>query len=188
MKPYIKDLLIIALILLCFLIGCNWNKRDVRDNSTTDTLYVKGKETIRVDTVEVFVFVKNPKPIKTVAVDSLNRANSPQLNLCDSIREYTSSIDDSSGLVVVNSTVQGQLIKQDITLQVYRDSIFRTDTVKITKTITKNQSIVAPFVNFSLDNSISGGLLVQNKRNLYGASYSNKGIFSVFYGINLNKK
>jgi hypothetical protein len=183
MKPYIKDLLIIALILLCFLIGCHWNKPDVRDNSTTQTVYVKGETIIKRDTITIRDSFAYSVP-RYVYLAS----NTGDSTLCDSIREYTSSIDDSSGLVVVNSTVQGQLIKQDITLQVYRDSIFRTDTVKITETIAKNQSIVAPFVNLSLDNSISGGLLVQNKRNLYGASYSNKGIFSVFYGINLNKK
>jgi hypothetical protein len=182
MKPYLKDLLIIALILLCFLIGCHWNKRDVREDSTTDTVYVKGETIIKRDTITIRDSVYYP------IAQIVYAAPKDSQQWCDSIREYISSLDDSSGLVVVNSTVQGQLINQDITLQVYRDSIFRTDTVKITETITKNQSIVAPFVNFSLDNSINGGLLVQNKRNLYGASYSNKGIFSVFYGINLNKK
>jgi hypothetical protein len=183
MRPYIKDLLIIVLILLCFLIGCHWNKRDVRENITTDTVYVEGETIIKRDTITVrdsFAY-----PVAQIVYAATDTSDS---TLCDSVREYTTSLDDSSGIVVVNSTVQGQLINQDITLQVYRDSIFRTDTVKITKILVKNQSIVAPFVSLSLDNSISGGVLVQNKRNLYGASYSNRGIFSVFYGINLNKK
>jgi hypothetical protein len=124
MKPYLKDLLIIALILLCFLIGCHWNKRDVRNDSTTQTVYVKGKETIRVDTVEVKVVVYKPTPIVTYAVDTIIDSS-----LCDSIREYELSNDT----IKIASTVQGKLIKQDVLYKMFNTSTNRVDTVFITE-------------------------------------------------------
>ena len=186
MKPYIKDLLIIVLILLCFLIGCHWNKPDVRENSTTDTIYVKGKETIRVDTVEVFVFVKNPKPIKTVAVDSLNKAISPQLNLCDSIREYELNNDT----IKIASTVQGKLIKQDVLYKMFNTSTNRVDTVIITES-SQFKPILALGATLQFDSigytKPALGMLYVRKKASYSGSVNTNGRVTVGGYFNLTK-
>lgn len=126
MKPYIKDLLIILLILLCFYVGCNWSKQDVRNFRTTDTVYVKGETIIKVDTFYREKTIYKPVATLVYVGDSSRYVD------CDSIREYTESLEDSSGLVVVESTVQGELIDQKITLQSYVTSTFRVDTLKTT--------------------------------------------------------
>lgn len=124
MKPYIKDLLILLFILLCFYVGCNWNKRSSTDISQpNDTVYIKGKETIRVDTVEVKIYVYKPVPVVTYAVDTIVDST-----LCDSIREYELNNDT----IMIASTVQGKLIKQDVLYKMFNTSTSRVDTLKIT--------------------------------------------------------
>jgi hypothetical protein len=159
-------------------IGCNWDKSDVRKDSTTDTVYVKGKTINIRDTITLRDSFSYPVPKLVYA------AQANDSSLCDSIREYTSSIDDSSGLVVVNSTVQGKLIKQDITLQVYKDSIFRTDTLKITTT--KPRNIIAPFVTINQERAAAGFILSRG-RNIYGLSYGTDQLINITYGWNLRK-
>lgn len=182
MKPYIKDLLIILLILLCFYVGCNWTKQDVRNFRTTGTVYVKGETIIKVDT-----FYREKTIYKPVA-KFVYVGDSSRYVDCDSIREYTESLEDSSGLVVVESKVQGELIDQKITLQSYVTSTFRVDTLRITNTITKYKPIIAPFVE--VQNSpypLSVGVILGRNRTFIGAKVNQQGNFSGIFGYNLVK-
>jgi hypothetical protein len=170
MKPYLKDLLIIALIILCFIIGCHWKKPDVRENRTTDTVYIKGETIIKRDTITIRDSFAYPVPkIVYAAIET-------DSNLCDSVREYQNSLEDSNGFVVVNSTVQGKLINQDIALQVYRDSIFRVDTVKITETVSKPVFSIGATLQFDSIGYIKpalGVLYVRKKASWSGSVNSN---------------
>lgn len=190
MKPYIRDLLILLLIIICIQIKCNWQKEGVRENRTTDTTLYIGKtfDSIRVDTFTKEIPKPYPVYVYLAAKDS-NSSISSSLELCDSIRLYTESLDDSSGLVVVESKVQGELIDQKITLQSYVTSTFRVDTLKITNTIVKEKALFAPFLR--VQNSptpLSGGLIWGNSRTFYGVSYGGKQNFGVIFGYNLAKK
>lgn len=183
MKPYIKDLLIILLILLCFYIGCNWQKGVVLDNSITDTVYVEGTTVVKVDTVYKEKTIYKPVATLVYLGDTLRHVD------CDSVREYTESLDDSSGLVVVESKVQGELLDQKITLQSYVTSTFRVDTLKITNTIIKEKALFAPFLRVeNLPTPLSGGLIWGNSRTFYGISYGGKQNFGVIFGYNLARK
>lgn len=191
MKPYLKDLLIIALTILCFVIGCHWEKQDVRENSTTDTVYVKGKETVRVDTVKVKLSVNNPKPIVTRSVDTMYLHDTIW---CDSLREYELKNDT----VQINTTVQGKLIKQTVLYTMYNTSTKRVDTVFVTKTQTIQKRLVAPTFGLRIDSvaTPSIGLMLSNKKGniIYGGSIGTKSLgtlrpdeFQIKIGINLNK-
>lgn len=187
MKPYIQTLLIIAFALLCFVIGCNWSRvPSVEGDVKSDTIYIEGNSVIRIDTIYTQYRVYDPKPVKTVVIDSLHSEGSS--TLCDSIREYTESLEDSSGLVVVESKVQGELIDQKISLQSYVTSTFRVDTLRITNTITKYKPIIAPFVE--VQNSsypLSFGIILGRNRTFIGAKVNQQGNFSGIFGYNLVK-
>jgi hypothetical protein len=181
MRPYIKDLLIIALILLCFLIGCHWDKSSPRIE--TQTVYVKGETIIKVDTFYRDTTIYKPVATLVYVGDSSRHVD------CDSIREYTTSQDDSSGLVVVESKVQGELIDQKITLQSYVTSTLRVDTLRITNNIIQEKALFAPFLR--IENSatpLSGGVIWGNSRTIYGLSYAGKTNFGFVFGYNLAKK
>lgn len=187
MKPYIQTLLIIAFALLCFVIGCNWNRvPSVEGDVKSDTIYIQGNSIIRVDTIYTQYRVNDPKPVKTVVIDSLHSEGSS--TLCDSIRSYTESLDDSSGLVIVESTVQGVLLDQKINLQSYVTSTFRVDTLKITNTETKYKPVLMPFLEYQ--NSpypLSIGIMYGKKRTFIGGKVDQKGNVSGFVGYNLLK-
>jgi uncharacterized protein YxjI len=116
------------------MIGCHWNKRDIRDNSTTDTVYVKGKTIIKRDTILIKDSVYYPVPYAVEVVKDSMQTDSTKFALCDSTRNYKNSIKDSSGTVTVETKVQGVMINQTINMEVFRDSVLRTDTIKETTT------------------------------------------------------
>lgn len=196
MKPYIQNLLIIAFALFCFIAGCNWNRLPDIDGSTTkgDTIYLQGDIIVDIDTFIIQDSFPYPVPVavRAVAHDSLNMANSPQLELCDSIRDYTNSLEDSAGMVIVNTSIQGVMINQDITLQAYQNNTLQRDTVKITNTVNANQKrIFAPTFGLRIDSVAVPliGLMLSNKKGniIYGGEVSSKKDITVKVGINLNR-
>ena len=136
MKPYIKDLLIIALIILCFIIGCHWDK------PSPPSEVVKGKETVRVDTVLATLSVDKPKPIITRSVDTMYLHDTIW---CDSIRDYELNNDT----IKINTSVQGRMLKQNVLYKMFNTSTTRVDTL-IKKV---NKPVYAPFISLRLDSS-----------------------------------
>ena len=182
MKRYLTELLFLLLLICVCYIGCNWGKRNVDNSSTVDTVYIKGETIVLVDTVFSDTTIYKPVATLVYVGDSSRHVD------CDSIREYTESLDDSSGLVVVESKVQGELIDQKITLQSYVTSTFRVDTLRITNTITKYKPIIAPFVE--VQNStypLSVGVILGRNRTFIGAKVDQQGNFSGIFGYNLVK-
>lgn len=184
MKPYIKDLLIILLILLCFYVGCNWHKDHIVDPNEK-IVYVKGETIIKVDTIYREKTIYKPVATLVYVGDSSLHVD------CDSIREYTESLDDSSGLVVVESKVQGELLDQKISLQSYVTSTFRVDTLIITKTETVSKRIFAPTFGLRIDSVAvpNIGLMLSNKKGniIYSGEVSTKKDVTLKVGINLNR-
>lgn len=178
MKPYIRDLLLLLLVILCLQIGCHW-QRNVDNSATVETVYIKGKDSIRVDTVKVNVIVYKPTPVITYAVDTIVDST-----LCDSIREYELNNDT----IKIASTVQGKLIKQDVLYKMFNTSTFRVDTLRITKTETKYKPVLMPFVE--VQNSpypLSVGVILGRNRTFIGAKVNQQGNFSGIFGYNLVK-
>ena len=199
MKPYIQTLLIIAFALLCFVIGCNWNRLpgvddNIVESDTTETLSIGDAKHSR-DTITIRDSFPYPVPYLVWKAPKDSITPKPfQLSLCDSLRSYTTSIDTTAGLVIVNTTVQGVMLHQEIILQAYIDSLLRTDTLKqkITNTeIVKQKRLFAPTFGLRIDSVAvpSIGLMLSNKKGniIYGGEFSSKKDVTLKVGINLNR-
>ena len=189
MKPYIQTLLIIAFALLCFVIGCNWNRvPSVEGDVKSDTVYVAGPIQHFRDTIKVVDSFPYPVAYKAEVVNDSTQTDSTKLALCDSTRNYQNSIEDSNALIVVETKVQGVMLDQTITAQVYKDSMVQHDTTFIYKTVTKYKPVLMPFLEYQ--NSpypLSIGIMYGKKRTFIGGKVDQKGNVSGFVGYNLLK-
>jgi hypothetical protein len=184
LKPYLKDLLIIALTILCFVIGCNWNKPTVSKTETVKTTTKIGKEEKNTTKTDVKLTVDNPKPKSTIAFTQPK----PQKDTffihdtiwCDSIREYELKNDT----VQINTSVQGRLLKQTVLYTMYNTDTKRVDTVFVTTT--KPRNIIAPFVTINQERAAAGFILSRG-RNIYGLSYGTDQLINITYGWNMRK-
>ena len=132
MKRTATDLLMIALVFLAFIAGCNWNQPE-----PCNPVVIPGKETVKRE----YVYLKDstttkPKPKKvypvppppvrpSAGIDTAGDALVEALN--DSIREYELYYSDSA--VKVNTTVQGVLLSQHVQFRQTNTYITRVDTV-----------------------------------------------------------
>lgn len=72
-------------------------------------------EVVKKDLPEVFKVIEKPKPIKSYPVVSHPQDTIAVVShICDSINEYSETLEDSTGKVTVESVVQGALLKQKI--------------------------------------------------------------------------
>jgi len=176
MKPYIQNLLIVALFIIVLFLAFHCGTKP-NPPSDVKTVYIKGKETIRVDTVKVKLSVNNPKPIVIRSVDTMYFHDTIW---CDSIREYELKNDT----VQINTSVQGRLLKQDVLYKMYNTDTKRVDTVFVTTN--KPRNIIAPFVTINQERA-AAGVMLSRGRNIYGLSYGTDQLINITYGWNLRK-
>lgn len=183
----IQDLLILALAVCCFVIGCQFEKKI--HEPCADIQYIKGKDSIVHDTAWFEKSIDHPKPTKTYAPIQLsNSVKSDSVQCDDSIRVYVNNYVDSSGSIQVTDSIQGKLLSQKVTKQSVNTTIFRTDTMVITKEIIKHGIIFGPCASLSIGEktSITTGLLYSKGRTGYIAGYNlqNKYInLGIFYNL-----
>lgn len=177
MKQPIQDLLILLLLIFILSIAYTCNKTP-KPEPKEKTVYIKGKTITVVDTFYKDTIIYKPVPKIVYLADTTHQVD------CDSVREYTECLDDSSGLVVVESKVQGELLSQRITLQSYMESNFRVDTLKVYES--RHSRIIAPIISLRGD-AIGGGFLINSKRHIFGGTYSTDKTVNVIYGYNLSR-
>jgi hypothetical protein len=189
MKGFIQDLLIFALAVCCFIVGCQFEKKT--HEPCPQVQYIKGKDSIVHDTVTLEKFVEHPKPSRTYApqLTNIDKSDSAKYEPCDdSIRVYVTNKVDSSGSIQVTDSVQGKLLSQKVTSASVNTTVFRTDTMAITKEIIKHGIIFGPYasINIGEKTSIVAGAVYSKGRTGYMAGYNlqNKYInLGIFYNL-----
>lgn len=188
----IQDLLILALAVCCFVIGCQFEKK--MHEPCADIQYIKGKDSIVHDTIFSEKSIDHPKPTKTYAPIQLSNSvksdsvKSDSVQCDDSIRVYVNNYVDSSGSIQVTDSVQGKLLSQKVTSASVNTTVFRTDTMVITKEIIKHGIIFGPYasINIGEKTSIVAGAVYSKGRTGYMAGYNlqNKYInLGIFYNL-----
>lgn len=155
----------------------------------SDTVYVAGPIQHFRDTIKVVDSFPYPVAYKAEVVNDSMQTDSTKLALCDSTRNYQNHIEDSNALIVVETKVQGIMLDQTITAQVFKDSMVQHDTTFIYITTTKQQKLFMPFIG--IENSptpLKGGVIFGNDRIKYGGYYAGKQNVGVIFGLNLSKK
>lgn len=180
MKGFIQDLLIFALAVCCFIVGCQFEKKT--HEPCPEVQYIKGKDSLIYVYVTSDTTVSNPKPSRTYAPqltnidksDSANWTNNVQNPCDDSIRVYVTNKVDSSGSIQVTDSVQGKLLSTRITSQMLYTTVFRTDTLLKTVTIEKTKALFGPYgaINIGEKTSLTTGLLYSKGRTGYMAGYN----------------
>lgn len=175
MKGFIQDLLIFALAVCCFIVGCQFEKKT--HEPCPQVQYIKGKDSIVHDTVTLEKFVEHPKPSRTYApqLTNIDKSDSAKYEPCDdSIRVYVTNKVDSSGSIQVTDSVQGKLLSQKVTSASVNTTVFRTDTMVITKEIIKHGIIFGPYasINIGEKTSIVAGAVYSKGRAGYMAGYN----------------
>ena len=189
MKGFIQDLLIFALAVCCFIVGCQFEKKT--HEPCPQVQYIKGKDSIVHDTVTLEKFVEHPKPSRTYApqLTNIDKSDSAKYEPCDdSIRVYVTNKVYSSGSIQVTDSVQGKLLSQKVTSSSVNTTVFRTDTMVITKEIIKHGIIFGPYasINIGEKTSIVAGAVYSKGRAGYMAGYNlqNKYInLGIFYNL-----
>lgn len=167
MKGFIQDLLIFALAVCCFIVGCQFEKKT--HEPCPQVQYIKGKDSIVHDTVTLEKFVEHPKPSRTYApqLTNIDKSDSAKYEPCDdSIRVYVTNKVDSSGSIQVNDSVQGKLLSTRITSQIQNVYIYKTDTLVKEKIVYKHGAIFGPYAKVRSGPEISfsiGGMYAKNK-------------------------
>lgn len=186
MKGFIQDLLIFALAVCCFIVGCQFEKKT--HEPCPQVQYIKGKDSIVHDTVTLEKFVEHPKPSRTYAPQLTNIDKSDSAQSDDSIRVYVNNYVDSSGSIQVTDSVQGKLLSQKVTSSSVNTTVFRTDTMVITKEIIKHGIIFGPYASLNIGEktSVVAGAVYSKGRAGYMAGYNlqNKYInLGIFYNL-----
>jgi hypothetical protein len=125
------DLLMIAMVFLAFIAGCNWNKPEpcnpqlIPGDTTVVVKYVYRSDTIPKPKPKKTYPVPPPPNYPSAGIDTAGDAIVEALN--DSIREYELYNGDSS--VKVNSTVAGLLLNQVITARTTERTLTVHDTI-----------------------------------------------------------
>jgi hypothetical protein len=160
-------------------------------NPCADIQYIKGKDSIVYVTVTGDTTIHNPKPSRTYApqLTNIDKSDSAKYEPCDdSIRVYVTNKVDSSGSIQVTDSVQGKLLSQKVTSASVNTTVFRTDTMAITKEIIKHGIIFGPYasINIGEKTSIVAGAVYSKGRTGYMAGYNlqNKYInLGIFYNL-----
>ena len=189
MKGFIQDLLIFALAVCCFIVGCQFEKKT--HEPCPQVQYIKGKDSIVHDTVTLEKFVEHPKPSRTYApqLTNIDKSDSAKYEPCDdSIRVYVTNKVYSSGSIQVTDSVQGKLLSQKVTSSSVNTTVFRTDTMVITKETIKYGIIFGPYASLNIgeNTSIVAGAIYSKGRAGYMAGYNlqNKYInLGIFYNL-----
>ena len=194
MNRKLTDLLMIALAVIAFIAGCNWEKR-----GTKDPEIVKGTP----DTVQVIVHVRDTiiKPVATSArayrpakkntVNEQARPTPDDLLIgdvvadtgalpsdCDSIREYTTFSRDS--MVKVSTEVHGAMLSQVIEAEIRNTTITRVDTMTRAPRFSIYGGLAVGY------NFICPGITLVRPKSSIGAGYDLIGKLPVInYGIRL---
>ena len=186
----IQDLLILALAVCCFVIGCQFEKKT--HEPCGEPTYIKGKDSIVHDTILFEKSVDHPKPMKTYAppIQLTNSVKSDSVQCDDSIRVYVNNYVDSSGSIQVTDSVQGKLLSQKISSAMIQTTVFRTDTMVITKETIKHGIIFGPYASLNIGEktSVVAGALYAKGRTGYMAGYNlqNKYInLGIFYNLKI---
>jgi len=184
MKPYIQNLLIIALFIIVLFLAFHCGTKPNPPSETVQTTTKIGKEEKNTTKTDVNLTVDNPKPKSTIA---FTQPKPPQDTFfihdtiwCDSIREYELKNDT----VQINTSVQGRMLKQDVLYTMYNTDTKRVDTVFVTTN--KPRNIIAPFVTINQERA-AAGLMLSRGRNIYGLSYGTDQLINITYGWNLRK-
>lgn len=175
---YKTELLFLLLILCLCYIGCEWTKPVKTEIvQKIDSVYIPGPIQLKVDT---FIKWKSyPKPTAAATTAAPKDSSTAAAGLCDSIRDYQSTLDDTAGLVVVDTKVQGKILDQKVILQAYQKTFTQLDTLIITKTETKFRPTCAGFLTMQFDSlgyvKPAVGFQYGRKRVSYSGSINIKG-------------
>lgn len=131
MKDKVTDLLFIALVLIAFIVGCNWNKPDPCTPEIipgpVDTVikyeYIKDSSAIKPKTKHSYPVPVTEMPCADSSVDNTGLLASD----CDSIRLYEGYYADST--VTVRDSVHGVLLRQWVDYRKNTITIEHHDTI-----------------------------------------------------------
>lgn len=183
----LRDALIIALFVIGFFIGKNYERINHPPCPEPKTVYERGKETIKIVKEYVHYKVEKPNATKTYAPKP-RTINTP----CDdSIRVYVRNYSDSNATITVTDSVRGTLLSEEIKAEIINRYVNRVDTGYVNKEVTSSRAIFGPYgsVNIGEKTSIIAGLVYSKGRAGYMAGYNlqykyiNLGIW-----YNLNRK
>jgi hypothetical protein len=183
----VQNLLILAFAVCCFIIGCGFERNS--HEPCGEPTFIKGKDSIVHDTIRIEKSIDHPKPTKTYPPNELtNAVKSDDVHCDDSIRVYVNNYVDSNVSIQVTDSVQGKLLSQKVTSASVNTTVFRTDTMVITKEIIKHGIIFGPYasINIGEKTSIVAGAVYSKGRTGYMAGYNlqNKYInLGIFYNL-----
>jgi hypothetical protein len=93
-----------------------------------DTIYIRGKDSLRIDYVKIEKNIPVPYPVAVYPAPLPAAPNQP--DPCDSLRVYRSVLDTAGASLVITDSVQGVLISQVITGRLPVTYINRVDTIR----------------------------------------------------------
>jgi hypothetical protein len=169
----VQNLLILAFAVCCFIIGCGFERNS--HEPCGEPTFIKGKDSIVHDTIRIEKSIDHPKPTKAYAPIQLSNSGKPDsAQSDDSIRVYVNNYVDSNVSIQVTDSVQGKLLSQKVTSASVNTTVFRTDTMVITKEIIKHGIIFGPYasINIGEKTSIVAGAVYSKGRAGYMAGYN----------------
>lgn len=175
----IQDVLLVAIVILVLIIGCNWQRSKPTIIKGAETTIVKWKT--KTDTIHKEKIV--PKLVYATTHDTIH--DTITLIELDSIRLYDLFNSDSS--VLVQSKVRGLLIEAIINAKLKETYTTRVDTF----CIKEFKPSLRPLVFAVADTSrVTGGLgaIYTGKKSSFMAGYNfvNKSVL-VGFGVNISK-
>lgn len=194
----LQDVLILALFVIGFFIGKNYERSNHPPCPDPKIVYERGKETIKIVKEYVHDKVEKPKATKTYApkprtgdLTSVHPSDSINTPCDDSIRVYVRTYSDSNATITVTDSVRGILLSQEIKAEIINRYINRVDTGYVNKGITSSRATLGPYgaINIGEKTSIVAGMAYFKGRTGYIAGYNlqNKYInLGIWY--NLNRK
>jgi hypothetical protein len=121
MKTGLPYFLLGAFLAFLLLRGCS-------EPEPGDTIYIRGKDSLRIDYVQIIKTDSVPYPVAVYPAPLPAAPNQP--NPCDSVRVYRSRVDTLGAVLYITDSVQGVLLRQEIAGTWPRQYITRTDTIR----------------------------------------------------------
>jgi hypothetical protein len=121
MKTGLPYFLLGAFLAFLLLRGCS-------EPEPGDTIYIRGKDSLRIDYVQIIKTDSVPYPVAVYPAPLPAAPDEP--NPCDSLRVYRSVLDTAGASLVITDSVQGVLISQVITGRLPVTYITRVDTIR----------------------------------------------------------
>jgi hypothetical protein len=121
MKTGLPYFLLGAFLAFLLLRGCS-------EPEPGDTIYIRGKDSLRIDYVQIIKTVQVPHPVAVYRFR--DRPEDHQPDPCDSVRVYRSRVDTLGVVLHITDSVQGVLLRQQIAGTWPRQYITRVDTIR----------------------------------------------------------